>query len=327
MVTVGPRDSGVSENIIMWFRVLVLVSVATALAHAHGTYRLIDPRLVPGWLERFPNSRILLNRYNFDYLYRRLILRDPYWYRRINMYRQMYPYLFNRPRYINHIHTRRNIGILSPRILATRSVRVQPAPYVRSLRVNRFPVRAAVQTTSLRSNAPMVGGSSTFVRYSSPTIAKYNTPWSRISSSYKNYGQAESSPLYDRPEFGGGAVGLEDGFSSSDAGFLEGSLGAAGQDFGGFPEGAIDSGFSSAGFQFGGGLSTDDAYTTGGGYANEYGYLGGSEVYQGDSNEYGYLGGSEVYQGDSNGPYYSSSSEGSIGYDEEPKAVLRQDVF
>lgn len=203
----------------MWFRICLLLTVALTLVNAHGTYRLVHPALVPGWLDRFPNSRILLNRDYYNYLYRRLILRDPYWRSRIHLHRHIYPAVFRSQRVnINPVLLRRNVRVIAPQVQQTSVVGIPP------------PIP--------RDNRHLIGKAETFIRYTSPSLDKYNTPWQKISSSYRDYGEATSPALYDRPFYGGGSIpsGYDDQeiFPDSDYGYgLQESAYLGGGDLGG----------------------------------------------------------------------------------------------
>lgn len=186
----------------MWIRICLLLTVALTLVNATGTYRLVHPALVPGWLHRFPNSRILLNRDYYNYLYRRLILRDPYWRSRIHLHRHIYPGVIRSQRIINPIHLRRNVRVLAPQ----------------------------VQTSVVNDHRHLIGKAETFVRYTSPTINTYNTPWQRISSSYRDYGEATApTALYDRPFYGDNSAAVLPGYDD--------------EIYAGFPAQAAASGF------------------------------------------------------------------------------------
>ena len=160
----------------MWLRVCLLVSLAATLTNATGILRLVHPATVPGWFERFPNSRILLNRDYFNYLYRRLILRDPYWYRRLNVHRHIYPGYIRRQRIINPGYYRQNVRVLAP------------------------------QVHHHHDHPHLIGKTDTFVRYSSPAISRYNTPWDRVSSSYQDFGDVHTPSIYDRHVHTDGAI-------------------------------------------------------------------------------------------------------------------------
>lgn len=172
---------------MMWIRICLLLTVALTLVNATGTYRLVHPALVPGWLDRFPNSRILLNRDYYNYLYRRLILRDPYWRSRIHLHRHIYPGVIRSQRIINPILLRRNVRVLAPQVQTS---------------VVNFPPPIP------QDHRHLIGKAETFVRYTSPTIDTYNTPWQKISSSYRDYGEATAPALYDRPFYGGNSAAV-----------------------------------------------------------------------------------------------------------------------
>eukprot|EP00105_Crassostrea_gigas_P044798 XP_019928946.1 PREDICTED: uncharacterized protein LOC105343393 isoform X2 [Crassostrea gigas] len=209
---------------MMWFRICLLLTVALTLVNAHGTYRLVHPALVPGWLDRFPNSRILLNRDYYNYLYRRLILRDPYWRSRIHLHRHIYPAVIRSQRVnINPVLLRRNVRVVAPQVQQTSVVGIPP------------PIP--------QDNRHLIGKAETFIRYTSPSLDKYNTPWQKISSSYRDYGEATSPALYDRPFYGGGSIpsGYDDqeifpdsdyGYGLQESAYLGGG-GLGGGEFGG----------------------------------------------------------------------------------------------
>lgn len=220
---------------MMWFRICLLLTVALTLVNAHGTYRLVHPALVPGWLDRFPNSRILLNRDYYNYLYRRLILRDPYWRSRIHLHRHIYPAVIRSQRVnINPVLLRRNVRVVAPQVQQTSVVDFPPS----------IP----------QDNRHLIGKAETFIRYTSPSLDKYNTPWQKISSSYRDYGEATSPALYNRPFYGGGSsaavlpsgYGDQEIFPDSDYGY-------------GLQESAYSGGGDLGGGEFGGSLSLGGA--------------------------------------------------------------------
>ncbi|XP_061167011.1 uncharacterized protein LOC133175888 [Saccostrea echinata] len=172
----------------MWLRALLLISVTSSLVNSHGIYRAVNPRLIPWWFARFPNSRVLLNRDLFNHVYRKLILRDPYWHRRIHAHRH---------RIFHPIHLHRHVHrVQVPPLLSHRVIRKIPAPPV-------------VKTASVESDKHLIGKAETFVRYSSPSIPRYNTPWVKHSSSYQDYGHVGSPSIYDR-QVAGGVSGIYD---------------------------------------------------------------------------------------------------------------------
>ncbi|XP_062617476.1 uncharacterized protein LOC134279137 [Saccostrea cucullata] len=332
----------------MWLRVLLLVCVISSLVKSNGIYRAVNPRLIPWWFTRFPNSRVLLNRQIFNNIYRRLILRDPYWHRRLHAHRH---------RIVHPIHLHRHVH---PAILNTRSVGVYDRPVAGGVpgiydedvslpvfssaagrvdsssvaSVSDIPVQlpvpepAVVQaplprpavttsTAAVDSDKHLIGKSETYVRYFSPTIDRYNTPWKKVQSSYKDYGHINVPAVYDQQVLGTGSAidngagnfggssgyfgyGLDDGFVGGgvDGGFVGGSVDSGfvggGVTGGGFVSGGVDSGFVGSGVDggfVGGGV--DGGFVSGGG-----GLLAASGSVDG-----GYSGGLVAY--DANNPSQS----------------------